>query len=69
LISEASQDEATELLEKAVQILPQEVDLWLAHAKLLEYHRAREVLNQALSHNQTSLKVYIAAAQLEEAQT
>lgn len=61
-------EEAKVLLNKAVSILPNALDLWLALAKLEDYKNARAVLNRALAENAQSVEVYISACKLEEAQ-
>lgn len=48
--------------------MPHTVDLWLALAKLETYKNAQGVLQKAREANPTELRIYIAAAKLEEAQ-
>ena len=48
--------------------MPQAVDLWLALAKLETYKHAQGVLQKAREANPTELRIYVAAAKLEEAQ-
>lgn len=53
---------------KAVEIVPQSTELWLALAKLETYENARKVLNNALAAIPTEHTIWISAAKLEEAQ-
>ena len=61
-------ERAAILLEEAVKCVPDDVDLWLALAKLQPYEEAKASLNSALAHvGLNSLKrVWISAAKLEE---
>ncbi|RKP11767.1 hypothetical protein BJ684DRAFT_12481, partial [Piptocephalis cylindrospora] len=59
--------EARVLLSQAVELIPLHVDFWLALSRLEGYDRARKVLNKARTAVPTSHEIWIAAAQLEEA--
>jgi len=48
--------------------VPHSVELWLALAKLENYKNAQGVLQKAREVNPTELRIYVAAAKLEEAQ-
>ena len=63
---EQEDDSARVLLAQAVKCVPDCVDLWLALAKLEKYQQARKVLNQARGKCSTDVRIYIAAAHLEE---
>lgn len=47
--------------------MPHSVELWLALAKLENYKNAQGVLQKAREVNPTELRIYVAAAKLEEA--
>ena len=68
LIEMESVSEAKNLLYKAVESLPREIDLWLALAKVEDYKNAQKVLNKARKCNPLCLAIWISAARLEEAQ-
>jgi pre-mRNA-processing factor 6 len=53
-------------LARAVEILPQSVELWLALARLEPFEQAKAVLNKAGAANLTSVELRIAAAHLVE---
>eukprot|EP01006_Ploeotia_vitrea_P053379 TRINITY_DN67781_c5_g4_i1.p1 TRINITY_DN67781_c5_g4~~TRINITY_DN67781_c5_g4_i1.p1 ORF type:complete len:953 (+),score=126.03 TRINITY_DN67781_c5_g4_i1:56-2914(+) len=59
-------EDAKILLSRAVECV-NNVDLWLALAKLEVYKNAKAVLNRARQANPTEPLIWIAAAQLEEA--
>lgn len=61
--------EAKELLYKAVECLPKQIDLWIGLAKLETYQKATKVLNMARKANPLSLAIWISAAKLEETQS
>lgn len=61
-------DEAKNLLYKAVESLPKQIDLWLALAKIENYKNAQKVLNKARKYNPLNLSIWISAARLEETQ-
>ena len=63
---ESSQDEARIILARAVQVIPQSVELWLALARLEEPKAARGVLNRARKEVPTSYEIWIAAGRLLE---
>ena len=55
------------MLARAVECVPDSVELWLALARLETLENARKVLNQARLACPASLDIWIAAAKLEEA--
>lgn len=63
---EASPEEARVILARAVQVIPQSVELWLALARLEEPKAARGVLNRARKEVPTSHEIWIAAGRLLE---
>lgn len=55
------------MLDRAVECCPNQVDLWLALAKLETYENAKKVLNRARKALPAESSIWITAAQLEEA--
>ena len=60
-------EDARIMLSRAVECVPQNVDLWLALARLSTYTEARSVLNRARNAVPTDVQIWISAAMLEEA--
>lgn len=56
------------MLGRAVECVPQNVDMWLALARLETYENAKKVLNQARQVLPTEPRIWVTAAKLEEAQ-
>jgi pre-mRNA-processing factor 6 len=63
---ESSPEEARVILARAVQVIPQSVELWLALARLEDPKQARGVLNKARMEVPTSHEIWIAAGRLIE---
>lgn len=63
---ESSAEEARIILARAVQVIPQSVELWLALARLEDPQKARGVLNKARKEIPTSYEIWIAAGRLIE---
>jgi pre-mRNA-processing factor 6 len=63
---EGSPEEARVILARAVQVIPQSVELWLALARLEDPKQARGVLNKARKEVPTSHEIWIAAGRLIE---
>ncbi len=61
-------DDARVMLHRAVECVPESVDLWLALARLETYKEAKAVLNKARLAIPTEPLMWITAAKLEEAQ-
>ena len=55
------------MLARAVECVPQSIEMWLALARLETHENARRVLNQAREALPTEPLTWITAAQLEEA--
>eukprot|EP00456_Euglypha_rotunda_P010868 TRINITY_DN12793_c0_g1_i4.p1 TRINITY_DN12793_c0_g1~~TRINITY_DN12793_c0_g1_i4.p1 ORF type:complete len:148 (-),score=38.95 TRINITY_DN12793_c0_g1_i4:18-461(-) len=55
------------MLSRAVELVPQSVEMWLALARLESYERAKWVLNKARQAIPTDPSIWITAAKLEEA--
>ncbi|KAF4690161.1 Pre-mRNA-processing factor 6 [Perkinsus olseni] len=54
------------LLRRATECCPKSEELWLALARLSEYHEAQKVLNQARKNVPTSALIWVTAARLQE---
>jgi pre-mRNA-processing factor 6 len=63
---ESSPTDARVVLARAVEVIPQSVELWLALARLETPDRAKAVLNKACKAVPTSHKIWIAAGRLLE---
>lgn len=63
---ESSASDARILLARAVEVIPQSVDLWLALARLETADKAKAVLNKARKAVPTSHDIWIAAGRLLE---
>jgi len=63
---ESSPEEARVILARAVEVIPQSVELWLALARLEDPKQARGVLNKARKEVPTSHEIWIAAGRLIE---
>lgn len=63
---EASASDARILLARAVEVIPQSVELWLALARLETPEKAKAVLNKARKAVPTSHEIWIAAGRLLE---
>jgi pre-mRNA-processing factor 6 len=64
---EQDEEDARIMLTRAVECVPESVELWLALARLETHENARKVLNQARLACPASRDIWIAAAKLEEA--
>ena len=63
---ESSASDARILLSRAVEVIPQSVELWLALARLETPDKAKAVLNKARKAVPTSHEIWIAAGRLLE---
>lgn len=63
---ESSASDARILLARAVEVIPQSVELWLALARLETPEKAKAVLNKARKAVPTSHEIWIAAGRLLE---
>ena len=62
-----NEENAKEILYKAVECVPKSISMWLALAKLENYQNAKKVLNKGLKMNKNSIEIWVHAAMLEEA--
>jgi len=62
-----NEEEARNLLYKAIECVPYHTEIWLALAKLETYANAKKVLNNAIKMIPTDYTIWMHAAKLEEA--